>query len=139
MTRQSLRFRLLLAAALSTNLALLVAGLVLIALFEHHVERRVETQLDDTLGLDRQEIRQARQARRDFAADIFPHLALLGAVLVLAAWSEVRIGLGPAIAQDICDAYGSDLAFGRADLGGLAVSLRLPPGRAPAARGGFGP
>ncbi|WP_295383768.1 HAMP domain-containing sensor histidine kinase [uncultured Thiodictyon sp.] len=36
-------------------------------------------------------------------------------------------GLGLAIAQDICDAYGSDLAFGRAVLGGLAVSLRLPP------------
>jgi signal transduction histidine kinase len=36
-------------------------------------------------------------------------------------------GLGLAIVQDICDAYGSDLTFSRAALGGLAVSLRLPP------------
>ena len=50
MTRRSLRFRLLLAAAVSISLALLVAGLGLSALFEHHVERRVEAQLDDTLG-----------------------------------------------------------------------------------------
>ena len=39
-------------------------------------------------------------------------------------------GLGLAIAQDICDAYGGDLAFEHADLGGLAVTLRLPPARA---------
>jgi signal transduction histidine kinase len=38
-------------------------------------------------------------------------------------------GLGLAIAQDICEAYGSDLAFDRAALGGLRVSLRLPRGR----------
>ena len=37
-------------------------------------------------------------------------------------------GLGLAIAQDICDAYGGDLTFARADLGGLAVTLRLPVG-----------
>jgi signal transduction histidine kinase len=37
-------------------------------------------------------------------------------------------GLGLAIAQDICDAYGGELAFGRAGLGGLAVVLRLPRG-----------
>ena len=37
-------------------------------------------------------------------------------------------GLGLAIAQDICDAYGGELGFGRASLGGLAVALRLPRG-----------
>ncbi len=50
MTRRSLRFRLLAAAAASLSLALLVAGLGLTALFERHVERRLETQLDDNLG-----------------------------------------------------------------------------------------
>ncbi len=50
MTRRSLRFRLLAASAVSITLALLVAGLGLAALFERHVERRVEAQLDDTLG-----------------------------------------------------------------------------------------
>jgi len=49
MTRRSLRFRLLVASAVSIALALLVAGLGLAALFERHVERRVEAQLDDTL------------------------------------------------------------------------------------------
>ena len=49
MTRRSLRFRLLAAAAVSITLALLVAGIGLAALFERHVERRVEAQLDDTL------------------------------------------------------------------------------------------
>ncbi len=195
MTRRSLRFRLLLAAALSIGLALLAAGVGLTALFEHHVERRVEAALDNTLGLilghvetapdgrirfdlpladprfqtplsglywqlqdqvrptllrsrslwdavldlpedlltdgtlhhhvlagpadqsllvleraviyrvgsedrrlrvavglDRREIIQARGA---FAADILPYLFLLGAVLVLAAWVQVRIGLAP--------------------------------------------
>jgi signal transduction histidine kinase len=38
-------------------------------------------------------------------------------------------GLGLAIAQDICDGYGGEIAFGRSELGGLAVGLRLPRGR----------
>ena len=49
MTRRSLRFRLLRVSAVSITLALLVAGFGLAALFERHVERRVEAQLDDTL------------------------------------------------------------------------------------------
>ncbi|HYN77062.1 MAG TPA: sensor histidine kinase, partial [Lamprocystis sp. (in: g-proteobacteria)] len=195
MTRRSLRFRLLLAAALSIALALMVAGFGLTALFEHHAQRRLESGLDNTLrlilghlgatadgrisfdqplsdprfqtplsglywqiqdqdrptllrsrslwdavlelpddilpdgalhrhdlagpagqsllalerrvvfnsssgdhqvrvavALDRQEL---AQARRDFAADMAPYLVLLGAVLVLAAWFQVRIGLAP--------------------------------------------
>ena len=195
MTRRSLRFRLLLAAALSIALALMVAGLGLTTLFEHHAQRRLEAQLDDTLGLilghlgytadwrirfeqpladprfqtplsglywqiqdearptllrsrslwdavldlpddtlpdgtlhlhtlagpagqsllvverqvvssapdgDRQvrvavalDRRELAQAGRDFAADMAPYLVLLGAVLVLAAWFQVRIGLAP--------------------------------------------
>jgi signal transduction histidine kinase len=35
-------------------------------------------------------------------------------------------GLGLAIARDICDAWGADLAFGHAEAGGLAVTLSLP-------------
>jgi signal transduction histidine kinase len=195
MTRRSLRFRLLVASAVSITLALLVAGLGLAALFERHVERRVEAQLDDTLGqilahlkaapdgrvqfdlsladpryqtplsglywqiqdedrptllrsrslwdavlelprdlppegvlhrheaqgpggepllvverrvvfhpdsegrrlrvavaLDRSEL---AEARRSFANDMLPYLALLGGALVLAAWIQVRIGLAP--------------------------------------------
>jgi signal transduction histidine kinase len=38
-------------------------------------------------------------------------------------------GLGLAIAQDICDAYGAEISFARAALSGLAVTLRLPPVR----------
>ncbi len=49
MTRRSLRFRLLAAAAGSIALAVLAAGFGLTALFEQHVERRVEAQLDDAL------------------------------------------------------------------------------------------
>jgi signal transduction histidine kinase len=199
MTRRSLRFRLLLGAALSIGLALLTAGLGLTALFERHVERWVEDQLDDTLGLilghldvtsegrirfdlpladprfqtplsglywqvrdedrptllrsrslwdgvlelpedtlpdggrhrheqrgpagepllvlerqvvlqpddpsneqprrlrvavaiDRRELARAHHA---FAADMLPYLILLGLVLVLAAWVQVRVGLAP--------------------------------------------
>jgi len=195
MTRRSLRFRLLLAAALSITLALVAAGVGLTALFEHHVTRRLEAQLDETLsqilghleataggrlrfdlaladprfqtplsglywqiqdedrptllrsrslwdvvldlpadtlpdgalhrhqlpgpagqsllvlergvlfriGSDERRVRVAvaldrrelAQASRDFAADIVPYLVLLGAVLGLAAWGQVRIGLAP--------------------------------------------
>jgi signal transduction histidine kinase len=195
MTRRSLRFRLLVASAVSIALALLVAGVGLSALFERHVERRVEAQLDDTLGqilahltataegrihldlaladprfqtplgglywqvqdedrptllrsrslwdavlelpddippegvLHRHEVQgpggesllaverrvvfrpdsegrrlrvavaldrsELAEARRSFATDMLPYLALLGAALVLAAWVQVRIGLAP--------------------------------------------
>ena len=195
MTRRSLRFRLLLAAALSIAVALMAAGFGLTALFERHAQRRLESQLDNTLGLilghlgytadgrvrfeqpladpryqtplsglywqiqdedrptllrsrslwdavldlpddplpngtlhqhdlagpagqsllaverrvvssapegDRQirvavalDRRELAQARRDFAADVAPYLVLLGVVLVLAAWFQVRIGLAP--------------------------------------------
>jgi signal transduction histidine kinase len=50
MTCRSLRFRLLVAAAVSIALALLAAGVGLTALFEGHVERRLIAQIDDTLG-----------------------------------------------------------------------------------------
>ena len=45
MTRQSLRARLAAAAALAIGLALVVAGLGLVALFERHVERRMGAEL----------------------------------------------------------------------------------------------
>lgn len=45
MSRRSLRLRLLLAAAISVGLALVVAGLGLVALFDRHVERRVDAEL----------------------------------------------------------------------------------------------
>ena len=40
-------------------------------------------------------------------------------------------GLGLAIVQDICEAYGAQIAFAPATLGGLRVQIRLP-GTAPA-------
>ncbi|MBL8708048.1 MAG: HAMP domain-containing histidine kinase, partial [Rhodospirillaceae bacterium] len=45
MTRRSLRLRLLLAAAISISMALIVAGFGLVALFDRHVERRVDAEL----------------------------------------------------------------------------------------------
>jgi signal transduction histidine kinase len=45
MTRRSLRLRLLLAAAMSISLALVVAGLGLVALFDRHVARRIDAEL----------------------------------------------------------------------------------------------
>lgn len=50
MTRRSLRARLAVAAALSTALALLVAAIALVALFERHVERRIGTELVSQLN-----------------------------------------------------------------------------------------
>jgi signal transduction histidine kinase len=194
-TRRSLRFRLLAAAFGSIGLALLLAGLGLTALFERHVERRLESQLDDDvcqilghikaaqdgriqfdlaladprfdlplsglywqirdedrptllrsrslwdavlelpgdvladgvlhrhqlagpggetlLVLERQvrfrpdsenrrlrvavaiDRRELAEAGRAFAADMLPYLILLGAVLMIAAWAQVRIGLAP--------------------------------------------
>ena len=195
MTRRSLRFRLLVAAAVSTGLALLAAGFALSALFERHVTRYQEARLaqglDQILGnlelgpegrvrlsatpadprfetplsglywqvqdearatllrsrslwdqvlslpgdalpdgvlhrhdlggpagqslmalerrvlfrpqsdarplrvavaLDRQEL---VAARRDFAIDMLPYLVVLGLVLMLAVWVQVRVGLAP--------------------------------------------
>lgn len=45
MSRRSLRLRLLLAAAISVGLALVVAGFGLVALFDRHVERRIDAEL----------------------------------------------------------------------------------------------
>lgn len=45
MKNRSLRLRLLLAAAISVGLALVLAGLGLVALFDRHVERRVNAEL----------------------------------------------------------------------------------------------
>ncbi|MGO4726529.1 MULTISPECIES: ATP-binding protein [unclassified Inquilinus] len=49
MTRSSLRLRLLVAAALSISAALVVAGFGLVLLFERHVERRIDAELDNDL------------------------------------------------------------------------------------------
>ena len=46
MSSKSLRLRLALAAAMSTTMALICAGLVLTAIFERHVNRRIEAELD---------------------------------------------------------------------------------------------
>ena len=46
MSRRSLRLRLLLAAAVSIALALVVAGFVWVRLFERHVERRLHDELE---------------------------------------------------------------------------------------------
>jgi signal transduction histidine kinase len=50
MSIHSLRFRLLGAAALYTLVALLLAGLSLEALFEHHLQRRFDTELEGYLN-----------------------------------------------------------------------------------------
>src|SRR5690606_34136028 len=44
------------------------------------------------VAVDRQEIHAAGRA---FAADLFPSLVLLAAVLIIAAWIQVSIGLRP--------------------------------------------
>ena len=49
MTAHSLRFRLLVAAAISVSAALLIAGISLVVLFEHHVERRIGSELETYL------------------------------------------------------------------------------------------
>jgi signal transduction histidine kinase len=43
---RSLRFRLLSAAAISVSLALVLAGFALVSLFEHHVTRRLDAELE---------------------------------------------------------------------------------------------
>lgn len=50
MTRRSLRFRLLAAALVSVIAALLIAGISLILIFEHHVERRIGSELENHLN-----------------------------------------------------------------------------------------
>ncbi len=50
MTRRSLRFRLLVAAVVSVTAALLIAGMSLVLLFEHHVERRIGSELETYLN-----------------------------------------------------------------------------------------
>ena len=50
MTRNALRFRLLIAAAVSISVALVIAGFGLVALFERHVERRIGSELETYLG-----------------------------------------------------------------------------------------
>ncbi len=49
MTRGSLHFRLLVAAAASGAAALLIAGVSLVVMFEHHVERRIGSELETYL------------------------------------------------------------------------------------------
>jgi signal transduction histidine kinase len=193
MKRGSLRLRLLLAAAASIGVALLLAAAGLAALFQHHVERRVEAELaahleqlvasvernaqgelslprqladprfnaalsglywqiqsggsvlrsrslwderlalpadmladgdvhrhripgpggTELLALERSVIPPARiagaslqasvaidaaeirAARREFLGDLLPYLALIAALLFLAAWIQVQIGLSP--------------------------------------------
>ncbi len=195
MTQRSLRFRLLASAGVSVVVALLVAGMSLTVIFEHHVKRRIGTELetylkqivagvslmpdgritstaaladprfdqplsglywqvqdeqrprllrsrslwDDVITLpeDRLELgtvhehdlpgpagqsllvrerqialrhagderririivatdkRSLAEARNAFAADMLPYLAVMAAVLLAAAWIQVRIGLAP--------------------------------------------
>jgi len=47
---RSLRFRLLAAAAVSISLALIAAAFGMVLLFEHHVERRLDQELETDLG-----------------------------------------------------------------------------------------
>ncbi|MCP4896567.1 MAG: sensor histidine kinase, partial [bacterium] len=50
MTRRSLRFRLLVAAVVAVSAALLIAGMSLVVMFEHHVERRIGSELETYLN-----------------------------------------------------------------------------------------
>lgn len=50
MTRRSLRFRLLVSAVVAVAAALLIAGISLVLMFEHHVERRVGSELETYLN-----------------------------------------------------------------------------------------
>ncbi|MGB5540275.1 MAG: ATP-binding protein [Gammaproteobacteria bacterium] len=195
MTQRSLRFRLLASAGVSVIVALLIAGMSLTVIFEHHVKRRIGTELetylkqivagislmpdgrvtttaaladprfdqpisglywqvqdeqrprllrsrslwDDVITLpddrlapgtvhehdlpgpagqsllvrERQIVlrhagderririivatdkRSLAEARNAFAADMLPYLAVMAAVLLAAAWIQVRIGLAP--------------------------------------------
>lgn len=49
MSQRSLRFRLLSAASVSTLVALILAGISLVTLFEHHLERRFDSELETYL------------------------------------------------------------------------------------------
>ena len=49
MTRRSLRFRLLITSAVSISAALIIAGFGLVFLFQHHVERRIDAELETHL------------------------------------------------------------------------------------------
>lgn len=50
MSQHSLRFRLLVAAVISVSAALVIAGISLSVLFEHHVERRIGSELETFLN-----------------------------------------------------------------------------------------
>lgn len=50
MTQHSLRFRLLVAAVISASAALVIAGFSLVVMFEHHVERRIGSELETYLN-----------------------------------------------------------------------------------------
>lgn len=50
MTRNSLRFRLLAAAAFSISVVLFISAFGLMALFEHHVQRRIDAELETFLS-----------------------------------------------------------------------------------------
>lgn len=50
MTQRSLRFRLLVAAVVSVSAALVIAGMSLVVMFERHVERRIDSELETYLN-----------------------------------------------------------------------------------------
>jgi len=70
-TRRSLRARLAVAAAASISLALLVAALGLVALFERHVERRIGAELTAQLN----QLAAAVQVGADGTVTVDPHPA----------------------------------------------------------------
>ena len=70
MTRNALRFRLLIAAAVSISVALVIAGFGLVALFERHVERRIGSELETYLGQIAGNISLSAEGRIRFDLDL---------------------------------------------------------------------
>ena len=67
---RSLRFRLLTAAAVSISLGLVAAGFGLVTLFERHVERRLEVELETDLRQLMARIEVARNGRIHVVSDL---------------------------------------------------------------------
>ncbi|MBW9259225.1 MAG: HAMP domain-containing histidine kinase [Candidatus Thiodiazotropha sp. (ex. Lucinisca nassula)] len=70
MTPRSLRFRLLAAAVVSVAAALLIAGVSLILIFEHHVEQRIGTELETYLDQITASVGVTNQGRIAFRQDL---------------------------------------------------------------------
>ncbi len=70
MTRRSLRFRLLVAAVVSVTAALLIAGMSLVIMFEHHVERRIDSELETYLNQITASVEVTSNGRITFSQDL---------------------------------------------------------------------